>query len=78
MKSLNLLVDDNFHIKLADFGLSLDKSSRLNTKMGTLNWVAPECLDGDTPYDEKADMYRYVFTTSFRFDPLGLTHFCYR
>jgi serine/threonine protein kinase len=59
MKSLNILVDENFHVKLADFGLSFDKNNNLNTRMGTLNWVAPEILEGSTVYDEKADIYSF-------------------
>ncbi len=60
LKSLNLLVDETFKIKVADFGLSKDKNNDINTKMGTLNWVAPEILnDNSQPYTEKADMYSF-------------------
>lgn len=33
--------------------------------MGTLNWVAPECLDGSVPYDEKCDIYRYLLQIGY-------------
>jgi serine/threonine-protein kinase CTR1 len=60
LKSLNILVDENFHAKVADFGLSADKTEHIKMKMGTLNWVAPECfgVEGNT-YDEKADMWSF-------------------
>jgi serine/threonine protein kinase len=60
LKSLNILVDEHFRVKVADFGLSADKNEHLKTKMGTLNWVAPECIDASgKPYDEKADMWAF-------------------
>lgn len=59
LKSLNILVDENFHVRLTDFGLSQDKTTKMNTRVGTLNWVAPEVLEGDVAYDEKADIYSF-------------------
>lgn len=60
LKSLNILVDEHFRVKLADFGLSADKTEHIKMKMGTLNWVAPECIDASgSPYDEKADMWSF-------------------
>jgi serine/threonine protein kinase len=59
LKSLNILVDQNFHVRLTDFGLSQDKSTKMNTRVGTLNWVAPEVLEGAVAYDEKADIYSF-------------------
>ena len=42
LKALNILVDRNFGVKVADFGLSKaipeGKTPATNTKMGTLNW----------------------------------------
>lgn len=58
LKSLNVLVDKNFHVRVADFGISTDKSSNLNSKVGTLNWIAPEFINGSaTVYTESADIY---------------------
>lgn len=60
LKSLNILVDEHFRAKLADFGLSADKSDHLKTKMGTLNWVAPELVNvTGRKYDEKCDMWSF-------------------
>lgn len=59
LKSLNILVDQNFHVRLTDFGLSQDKTTKMNTRVGTLNWVAPEVLEGAVAYDEKADIYSF-------------------
>jgi ankyrin repeat protein len=60
LKSLNILVDEHFRAKVSDFGLSVDKSAYISMKMGTLNWVAPECIDATgLPYDEKADMWSF-------------------
>lgn len=60
LKSLNILVDEHFRAKLADFGLSADKSEHLKTKMGTLNWVAPELVNvSGRKYDEKCDMWSF-------------------
>ena len=47
----NILVDDDLHIKLADFGLSVfaDGSSRSYASMrgGNPRWLAPELIDPD-------------------------------
>jgi serine/threonine protein kinase len=47
LKSLNLLVDRNYNIKIADFGESRDINSLLSlTKgIGTYLWMAPEVSD---------------------------------
>lgn len=60
LKSMNVLVDKNFHIKLADFGISTEKSTNLNSKVGTLNWLSPEILNGSVSvYHESADIYSF-------------------
>ncbi|KAL6074802.1 putative serine/threonine-protein kinase/receptor [Balamuthia mandrillaris] len=61
LKSLNLLVDDMYNIKLTDFGISKALENSLetfNSKMGTLNWLAPEVLDC-RPYSPAADVYSF-------------------
>ena len=61
LKSPNILVDERWHVKIADFGLS---RSQLNSLMssggagGTAEWMAPEILRNE-PYDDRADVYSF-------------------
>jgi len=59
LKSMNLLVSENFSIKVADFGLSKLHNSNQNSKMGTLNWLAPEVLSELVPYGLEADVFSF-------------------
>jgi hypothetical protein len=75
LKSGNLLVTQNYHIKVADFGTSKLAASlqaqplgqeqpgngtKTMTKMvGTPLWMAPELLEGKKSYDGKVDVYAY-------------------
>eukprot|EP01127_Copromyxa_protea_P021938 TRINITY_DN7674_c0_g1_i1.p1 TRINITY_DN7674_c0_g1~~TRINITY_DN7674_c0_g1_i1.p1 ORF type:complete len:569 (-),score=106.76 TRINITY_DN7674_c0_g1_i1:7-1713(-) len=62
LKPSNLLVDENFRVKLCDFGLSVcnrkDYIQDTDRAIGTPLWMAPEVLTGQ-PLDEKADVYSY-------------------
>ncbi|CAM6091839.1 unnamed protein product [Calypogeia fissa] len=59
LKSVNLLVDGDWHIKVSDFGLAMTKqSSYAYTQVGTWGWMAPEVLES-SPYNEKADVYSF-------------------
>jgi len=59
LKSNNLLVGDNWKIKVCDFGFSrrVNKGEQM-TLCGTDEWMAPEVMCGDK-YDEKADVFSY-------------------
>jgi len=62
LKSHNLLVDDNWKVKVCDFGLSKILMSASDftsmTACGTPSWTAPEVLRNEQ-YDEYADVYSF-------------------
>ncbi|KAJ6682871.1 SERINE/THREONINE-PROTEIN KINASE EDR1 [Salix koriyanagi] len=61
LKSPNLLVDQNWTVKVADFGLSrLKHNTFLSSKStaGTPEWMAPEVLRNE-PSNEKCDVYSF-------------------
>lgn len=63
LKPSNLLLDNNFTVKVCDFGLSAVKSQGQTIKdkdciPGTPLWMAPEVMLGQ-PLDEKSDVYSY-------------------
>ncbi|XP_052877613.1 serine/threonine-protein kinase EDR1-like [Gossypium arboreum] len=61
LKSPNLLVDKNWTVKVADFGLSrLKHNTFLSSKStaGTPEWMAPEVLRNE-PSNEKCDVYSF-------------------
>ncbi|XP_026387419.1 fibroblast growth factor receptor 2-like isoform X2 [Papaver somniferum] len=61
VKSSNLLVDNNWHLKVGDFGLSrLKHATFLTTENGngTPQWMAPEVICNE-PADEKSDVYSF-------------------
>jgi serine/threonine protein kinase len=58
LKPENLLLDENFDLKIADFGFAApvegrDGSGELHTKLGTLNYMAPE-IHLKQPYEGKS------------------------
>jgi len=58
LKSLNVLITKHHHAKITDFGLSKQKSSEYNTKIGTLQWLPPEVVgETEVSYTEASDIY---------------------
>ncbi|KAI3916852.1 hypothetical protein MKW92_042944 [Papaver armeniacum] len=61
LKSSNLLVDNNWNLKVGDFGLSRLKHATFlttNSGRGTPQWMAPEVIRNE-PADEKCDVYSF-------------------
>jgi len=62
IKSKNILVGENWKMKLCDFGFarsfSRDGGKKRYTLCGTEDWMAPELILGDD-YDEKVDVFSY-------------------
>ena len=62
LKSSNVLIDENWNVKLCDFGLSRIKSNKKNKKdnlrVGTPHWMAPEILKGEK-YEYESDIYSF-------------------
>ena len=55
IKSHNILINKNGQIKIADFGTAVsvrDVPSRFGSRVGTVNWMAPEVI-ARQPYDKK-------------------------
>lgn len=72
LKSPNVLVDDSWHAKIADFGTlrfseivsSVQNTSRMKKEVmdmtglvGTTRWMAPEVMRGEKSYTSKVDIY---------------------
>lgn len=60
LKSANILLDDSYNAKVADFGLSRLKAQErsMTGNCGTVQWMAPEILANES-YAEPADVYSY-------------------
>ena len=58
LKSLNLLLDDSYRVKLADFGWTKGLENYMTGKIGTYQWMAPEVIKSQK-YTEKADVFSF-------------------
>ncbi|KAF2075905.1 hypothetical protein CYY_002796 [Polysphondylium violaceum] len=72
LKSHNLLVEENWKVKVGDFGLStIEQTTATMTACGTPCWTAPEVLRNQR-YTEKADVYSFgivLWECATRCDP---------
>ena len=64
LKPANLLLNEDGHLKVGDFGLSKVKdiqkiagTYRMTGKTGSMRYMAPEVFLDDPHYDEKVDIY---------------------
>lgn len=61
VKPENIMIDETDHIKLIDFGTSIDsKKEKVKGIQGTLLFMAPEVIThhiDDTTYNEKCDVW---------------------
>uniref|UniRef100_A0A1W7RDF6 Receptor-interacting serine/threonine-protein kinase 2 n=1 Tax=Agkistrodon contortrix contortrix TaxID=8713 RepID=A0A1W7RDF6_AGKCO len=69
LKTQNILLDSEFHVKIADFGLSkwrmvsmsLSKGDKSISEGGTIIYIPPECYDGSKIRSSvKHDIYSYA------------------
>jgi serine/threonine protein kinase len=74
LKSPNILLDDNFHVRICDFGLAMHKpahhqnnnnndnnnnnNNNNNGLLGTMNYASPEIISGKS-YSSAADVYSF-------------------
>ncbi|KAL5581641.1 hypothetical protein UlMin_014083 [Ulmus minor] len=62
VKPANILLNEKFQAKIADFGLSrafLNECTQVTTVVaGTLGYLAPECMSSSC-FDEKSDVYSF-------------------
>eukprot|EP01087_Luapelamoeba_hula_P022681 TRINITY_DN8193_c0_g1_i2.p1 TRINITY_DN8193_c0_g1~~TRINITY_DN8193_c0_g1_i2.p1 ORF type:complete len:180 (-),score=31.16 TRINITY_DN8193_c0_g1_i2:61-600(-) len=59
LKSSNILIDENWNAKVADFGFARIKQDNATmTRCGSPCWIAPEVITGQK-YTEKADVYSF-------------------
>ncbi|CAJ2648632.1 unnamed protein product [Trifolium pratense] len=60
LKPENVLIDEDFHLKLADFGIACEESicDLLADDPGTYRWMAPEMIKRKS-YGRKVDVYSF-------------------
>jgi serine/threonine protein kinase len=77
LKSLNILVDENWRGKVADFGMTRFQEDGTMTQCGSPLWMAPEMIRNDA-YGEAADVFSFaiclweMYTRKIPYRDLGL------
>jgi serine/threonine protein kinase len=75
---IELMMDDQFYAKVADFGLSRLVAPKIDGQLNTWQWMAPETLSTTSEYDLSADVYSFgivlweMVSFSFPFDEYSL------
>jgi polo-like kinase 1 len=60
LKLANLLLDDQFNLKIADLGLAAKlefSDEKRRTMCGTPNYIAPEIISGETGHSYEVDIW---------------------
>ncbi len=82
LKSMNLLLDNKWNVKVSDFGLTkfrAEMKKRSGAQVGSIHWTAPEILDDSADVDVDyvlTDVYSFgvilweVLTRSIPYDGL--------
>lgn len=60
LKPDNLLISEDWHVKVTDFGTSRALDKNMTIEAGTTFYTAPEAFG--TTYDLKSDVYRSPFS----------------
>ena len=58
LKSMNVLLDRNITVKLADFGNTRSFQLQMTKQKGTFQWMAPEVIKGSS-YSESSDVFSF-------------------
>lgn len=58
IKASNILLDHNYHVRLADFGLAADAGDQ-DDHRGTKGWMAPERFVSESKVDFSSDVYAF-------------------
>lgn len=59
LKSQNILMDEGYRPKIADFGWTRKMAEKMTGKIGTYQWMAPEVIKSQK-YTEKADVFSFA------------------
>ena len=58
LKTLNIMMDVNYNVKIGDFGTARRMNDYMTQGRGTLQWMAPEVIEGNS-YSEYCDVFSF-------------------